>query len=261
MAAHGVPRSVDQTYAEETLARAVRVLGDVRADDDDREDAARVIQVLVRPAHPTEADLASVLRALSRALGVHLAIRRVLGELQRLRPAEVEKVGRGVEHLMEQAFRDADYDALYELVQVALDEPRWSPRIRDEWGKAVFKNAVDRLPEKKYPAALLVAGWLSERGEVPDWMREAVEERPELVSLALLAPATRWQLHHAAPSVAGWRGLAGMRGVKPVLEPPAFGFALDAAVETLKQAHGETVDEAARSVLRRWLVELTGAIP
>lgn len=244
------------------MARAVRVLGDVRADDDDREDAGRVIQVLLRPSCPGETELADLITALSHATHVHLAIRRVLGALQGMKPpAVVEKVARGVERLMDQAFRAGDCDALYELVQVALDEPRWSPRIRDEWGMAVFKNAVDRLPEKKYPAALLVAGWLSERGEVPDWMREAVEERPELVSLALLAPATRWQLHHAAPSVAGWKGLAGMRGVKPVLEPPAFRFALDAAVETLKQAHGETVDEAARFTLGRWLVELTGAPP
>lgn len=252
---------MDRTYAEETLARAVVVLGDVRADDDDREDAARVIQVLLRPAHLTEADLADVLRALSRALGVHLAIRRVLGELQRLRPAEVEKVGRGVEHLMDQAFRAGEHDALRELLLVALDEPAWASRIRDDLGMAAFTHAVNDLPASKYPVAFLVAGFLSERGEVPEWMRETVEERPELVSLALLAPATRWQLHHAAPSVSGWKSLAGLRGTKPVLEPPTFGSRLDVAAETLQQALGETVDETSRSVLRRWLVELTGAAP
>ena len=79
--------------------------------------------------------------------------------------------------------------------------------------------------------------------------------------MALLAPATRWQLHHAAPSVSGWKSLAGLRGTKPTLEATTFGSALAVGVETLQQALGETVDETSRSALRRWLVELTGAAP
>jgi len=259
-ATRDVPGSVDQTYAQETLSRAIAVLGDVRAEDDDREDAGRVILVLLRPACPTEADLADLITALSRALHVHLAIRRVLGALQGMRPpAVVEAVGRGVEHLMDQAFRAGDCDALCELILVTLDEPRWSPRLRDEWGKAVFTNAVNHLPAAKYPAAFLIAGFLSERGEVPTWMREVVEERPDLVSSSLLALATRWQLHHAVPTVAAWKSLAGVRGVKPVLEPPTFGSSLDVAVETLKQAIGETPDGDQGPVLRCWHHELTGS--
>jgi len=177
-------------------------LGDVHAEGDDREDAARVIQVLLLRAHPTEADLADIIRALSRALGVHLAIRRVLGELQRLRPAEVEKVARSVEHLIDHALRERHDDALYQLVLISLEEPAWASRIRDEWGKAALVSVFERLPGSKYPVALLVGGWMCARGDVPEWMRELVENRPDLIASSVLPPATRWQLHRASPSVA-----------------------------------------------------------
>ncbi len=249
---------MDRTYAEETVARAVKVLGDVRADDDDREDAASVIQVLIRRAHPTEADLTDVIAALSRALEVNLAIRRVLGELQRLRPAEVEKAGHSVERLMGQAFREDRAVALYQLVLVSLEEPAWAARIRDEVGKAVLIHAIGNLPERKYPVALLIGGWLWAQGDVPAWMREVVEERPDLITSGALPVATRWQLHTAAPSVTGWRSLAGLSGEKPTLEASTFGSWLDVAVETLQQALGETTDEGRKTMLHRWLVELTG---
>lgn len=250
------------TYAEETLARAVAVLGDLRAEEDDREDAARVVQILLRRAYPTEADLSDLLSALSRALDIELAIRRVLGELQRLPRPQVEGLGRGVERLLEQAFRSGHHDyPLRELIFAALEEPAWAARIRDEWAKAAFSSAVKELPRIRYPVALFIAGWLSERGAIPEWMREIVEERPDLISSTLLPPATRWQLHHAVPSVEGWKSLAGMRGTKPVLEAPTFGSRLDVAVETLEQAIGENTDEAARGILARWLHELTGATP
>ena len=38
-----VLRGVERTFAEEVLARAIVVLGDERAEEDDREDAALVI--------------------------------------------------------------------------------------------------------------------------------------------------------------------------------------------------------------------------
>ncbi len=250
-----------QTYAAVNLAHAIRVLGDVHAEGDDRENAARVIQVLLLRAHPTEADLADIIRALSRALGVHLAIRRVLGELQRLRSAEVEKVARSLEHLVVHALQEGHDDALYQLVLITLEEPAWASRIRDECGKAVLVAVIERLPGSKYPVALLVGGWLCARGDVPEWMRELVENRPHLITSSVLPPATRWQLHRASPSVAGWRSLADLRGEKPVLEASSFGPGLDVAVDILQQAVGETPDEARKSVLGRWLHELTGSVP
>lgn len=246
------------TYAEETLARAVFVLGDVRADEDDREDAARVILILLRRAYPTERDIAEVIGALSRALDVDLAIRRVLGELQRLPPVMVEKAGRGVERLMLHAFRDGRCGPLQELILVALEEPAWAVLIRDEWARTALADAINHLPETKYPAVLLISGWLAVRGGIPGWMRELVEERPDLVSSTLLPPATRWQLHRAAPTVTGWKALASVRGPGTTLEPSMFGGQCDVAVATLEQALGETVDDAGLGVLRGWLHELTG---
>jgi hypothetical protein len=251
-----------QTYAEETLARAVRVLGNVRADDDDRENAATVVQTLLQRVHPTEADLTDVIGALSRALDVDMAVRRILGQLQRLPRPHVESLTRGVERLLEHAFRNGlHHYPLRELIFAALEEPAWGARIRDEWAKAAFSNAVKELPRIRYPVALLVSAWLSERGAISEWMREIVEERPDLISSTLLPPATRWQLHHAVPSVGGWKSLADMRTTKPVLEPSMFGPRLDVAVDTLEQAIGEMTAEATSMVLRRWLHELTGVTP
>lgn len=246
-------------FAEEMLVRATVVLGDVDTNEDDREDAARVIQAILLRAHPTERHVTDVISALSRALDVELATRRVLGELQRLPRPQVESLARGVERLLEQAFRSGDHDyPLRELIFAALEEPAWAARIRDEWVKAAVSSAVEELPRIRYPVALLISGWLSERGAAPEWMRELVEERPELVSSTLLPPATRWQLHGVAPSVEGWKSLTGMRGMKPVLEPAKLGDRLDIAVTTLEQAVGETCNGPTAAVLQQWLCELTG---
>lgn len=253
---------VDRTYAEETLARATAVLGDERADDEDREDAARVVQAILVQACPTEADLADLLSALGRALDVHLAIRRVLVEVQRLRPPQlVERAGHGVERLIGRAHRDGDHEALAELILVALEEPGWGRWLRDEWGKAAVTWAIDHVPERKYPAVLLVSGWVHAFGLVPGWMGEIADERPDLVTSAIVPRDTRWQLHHAAPSVRGWKSLASALGWTPVLEPALFGDRLDVAVDTLEQAIGETTAASQGFVLRRWLLELKGAQP
>lgn len=241
------------------MARAIVVLGDERADDDDREDAARVIQAILVQACPTEADLADLVTALGRALHVHLAIRRVLGEVQRLRPPQVvERAGYGVARLMAQSFRDGDHESLGELVLVVLEEQKWQPRIQQEWGKAAVTWAVNGLPARKYPAALLVGGWIHAFGKVPSWLQELAEAHSDLVTSTLLPSTTRWQLHCAAPTVAGWHHLAGVRGTPTTIEPALFGDVVDVAAETIEQAFGETVDESKRNILRQWLYELTG---
>lgn len=253
---------MDGTFAEDVLSRAIAVLGDARADEDDREDAARVVQAILLRACPTEADLTDLLSAVGRALHVHLAIRRVLGEVQRLKPSQVvERAGHGVERMMDRVHRDRDHEALAELVLIALEDVRWARLLRDEWGKAAVIWAANKLPERKYPAALLISGWLHGFDRVPSWMREVAEEHPGLVTSNVLPPATRWQLHATSPTVAGWHHLAGARGVPPTVEAKSFGDRLAVAVETLEQAHGETMDDGKRLALRRWLHELTGMSP
>lgn len=255
-----VVTEVDLTFAEETLARAIVVLGDVHAPDDDREDAARVIQALLSRSCPGEAALADLISALGRALHVDLAVRRVLGEVQRLRPdAVVERAARGVERLMAQAYEGGE--ALAELLLVALEDGRWARLSRDEWGKAAVTWAISRLPDGKYPAALLVAGWLHLRGKVPSWLGELAEEHPGLVTSTSLPSATRWTLHTAAPTVAGWHHLAGARGVPAAIEPALFGDKADVAVETLTVALGENMHQVKRASLEAWLRELTGTVP
>lgn len=257
-----VVTEVDLTYAEKTLARAIVVLGDVHVPDDDREDAARVIQAVLVRACPSEVDLADLLSALGRALHVELVVRRVLGEVQRLRPdALVERAARGVERLMAQAHQSGDYEALAELLVVALEHERWARLLHDEWGKAAVTWAVSRLPDRKYPAALLIGGWLHAFGSVPSWMRELAQEHPALVTSTSLPSATRWTLHTAAPTVAGWHHLAGARGVPAAIEPAIFGDKADVAVETLTVALGENVDHVKRASLEAWLRELTGTMP
>lgn len=247
------------TFAEETLARAVAVLGDERGDEADREDAGLVIQAILVQACPSEADLTDLLVALSRALDVHLAIRRVLGAVQRLKPpAVVERAGSGVERLMDRAHRDGEHEALAELLLVALEDERWSRFLRGEWGKAAVSWAVNGLPARKYPTALLIGGWLHAIGRLPPGLRELVEEHPDLVTSAVLPRETRWQLHRAAPTVAGWRSFACALGWMPVIEPALFGHEADVAAETLQQAIGESIEESARLRLRLWLRELTG---
>lgn len=241
--------------------RATAVLGDVRAADDDREDAARVIQATVLRAHPTERQLADVITALSRALDVHLALHRVLGELQRLRPAEVDRVGGGLERMMRQAFRADRGDVLCRLIVAALDVPPWAARVQGKWAEAAFRHAVNDLPNSKYAATFVVSGWISTYGMTPEWMRTVIEERPDVVASTGLPLATRWQLHYAVPSVAAWKALAASHRRKPVLEPANFANQLDVAVETLTQAIGETSDAAANAALRLWLRELTGVTP
>ena len=239
-----------RTYAEETLERAISVLGDVRADEHDREDAARVVGTILLRACPSEAQLVDLFAALGRALNVHFIIRRVLSEVRRLGPPQVvEKAGRGVEHLMEQAYRAGDHEALSELLLVALEEPKWSPRIRDEWGKAATTWAINRLPNR-YPLLLLVSGWVHVFGVVPRWMGEIAEAHPDLVTSLRLPREVRWILHRAAPTVVGWRTLASALGWTPTIEPTLFGHEADVAMTTLEVAIGETVDEAARFRLR-----------
>ena len=260
--ARDVPPVVDRTFAEEMLARAIAVLGDVHAPDDERNDAALVIGTILRRACPTEADLAEVISALGRALHIDLAVRRVLGEVQRLRPGTVvERAGRGVEWLMAQAYQDDDHEALAELVLVALEDGRWARLLRDEWGEAAVTWAISRLPDGKYPAALLISGWLHAFGRVPSWMRELVEEHPDLVASNVLPQTTRWQLHTMSPTVAGWHHLAGTRGVPQTIEASSFGDRLAIAVETLERARGEAADVTKRSILLRWFYELTGTNP
>jgi hypothetical protein len=256
---NAVPRIV--FFAEETLVRATVVLGDVGADEYDREDAARVIQTILLRAHPTERQLADVITALSRALDVHLALHRVLDELRRLRPAEVDRVGGGLERMMMQAFRARRGDVLCKLIVAAIDVPPWSARVRDKWAEAAFRHAVNDLPNSKYGATFLVSGWISTHGMVPQWMRTVIEERPDVVASSGLPLATRWQLHYAVPSVAAWKALAESHRTKPVLEPAKFANQLEVAVETLTQAIGETSDAAANAVLRHWHHELAGVAP
>ena len=133
--------------------------------------------------------------------------------------------------------------------------------IHDEWGKAATTWAINRLPEGKYPASLLISGWVHVLGRVPSWMTELAQEHPELVTSTLLPPATRWRLHAASPTVAGWHHLAGVRGTPTTIEPALFRHTADVAVQTLEQALGESTDDAKRLVLRRWLYELTGVTP
>lgn len=257
-----VVAKVDPTYAEVTLSRAIVVLGDVHAPDDDREDAARVVQAVLARACPNEATLADLLSALGKALHVYLAIRRVLGEIQRLRPdTVVERAGSGIERLMAQAYQGGDHEALAELLLVALEDERWARLSRDDWGKAAVSWAMTRLPDGKYPAALLIAGWLHLRGEVPPWLGELAEEHPDLVTSRSLPSSTRWTLHTAAPTVAGWHHLAGARGVPAAIEPALFGDRADVAVETLMVALGENVDQVKKAALKAWLHELTGTMP
>lgn len=250
---------MDRTFAEDVLARAVAVLGDVRAADDDREDAGRVIQAILLRAHPTEADLADLIGALGKALHVDLAVRRVLGEVQRLQPPQVvERAGRGVQRLMAQSFHDGNHEALAELLLVTLEEARWLHIVRDEWGKAATTWAANGLPGRKYPLAPLVSGWLHAFGKVPTWLGEIAEAHLDLISSSLLPRETRWQLHRAAPSVHGWRSLVSGLGWTPVIEPTLFDHEADVAVETLRQAIGESTDEATRLRLCLWFRELTG---
>lgn len=261
MNAGGVPPIVKRTYAEEVLAQAAAVLGDVRADEDDREDAARVIQAILVRACPSEADLADLLTVLGRALHVHLAVRRVLGEVQRLKPsAVVERAGRGVGRLMDRAHRDGDHEVLCELILVVLEDERWHKWLRDEWGKAAVTWAVNRLPNR-YPVVLLVSGWVHAFGLVPGWLGEIAEAHPDLVTSPRLPRESRWILHRAAPTVVGWKNLASENGWTPLVGPALFGHEADVAVETLQQAIGESTDEAARLRLRVWLHELTGEMP
>lgn len=252
---------MNPTFAKRILAIAIATLGDTRADEDDREHAALVIGTLLRNgcAYPSEADVTDLFSALARACDVYLAVRRVLDGVQRLQPdAVVERTGRGVERLMARAHRDGDHEALCELLLVTLEDERWSRLLRDEWGKAAVTWAVNRLPARKYPAVLLVSGWVHAFGIVPRWMSEVAEAHPDLVTSPCLPRETRWTLHRAAPTVFGWRSLASALGWTPVIEPALFAGEADVAVETLEQAIGETVDETARLRLRLWLRELTG---
>lgn len=248
------------TYAEETLTRAIVVLGDVRAEDNDREHAALVIGTLLRNgcAYPGEADVTNLFSALARACDVYLAIRRVLDGVQRLQPdTVVERAGHGVARLMDRTFRDGDHDALCELILVALEDERWTRLLRDEWGKAAVTWAVNRLPNR-YPVLLVVSGWVHAFGLVPDWMGEIAEAHPDLVTSPRLPREIRWILHRAAPTAFGWRSLANALGWTPIVEPALFGREADVAVETLQQSIGETTDEGTRLRLRIWFRKLTG---
>jgi len=80
-----------------------------------------------------------------------------------------------------------------------------------------------------------------------------------LVTTGLLPIATRWHLHRAAPTVAGWRALASARGPCPEVDAALFASRADIAVETLEQAIGETPDESRTVTLARWLLALRGS--
>jgi len=252
-----------KTYAEQTLNRAVAVLGDVRADDQDREHAALVIGTLLRNAcaYPTEADLADLFSALGQGTNVYLAIRRVLDGVQRLRPdTVVEKAGRGVERLMDRAYRDGEYEALCELLLVVLEDERWKRLLRDEWGKAAVAWAINRLPNR-YPLLLVVSGWINATGGVPRWMGEIAEAHPDLVTSPRLPREIRWTLHRAAPTVTGWKSLASALEWTPTIDPAPFGHEADIAMTTLEVAIGESTDESAKLRLRLWLGAMTGTTP
>jgi hypothetical protein len=244
------------------LRRAISVLGDTRADAEDREDAANVVRIMLPRARPTEADLADVISALERALHVSSAVRRVLMSIRSMSPVMTAvHAGHGVERIMARVHRDGDHEALAELLVATLDEHRWRGWIRDEWRKAAMTWATNRLPESTYCAARIIEEWLCTHGVVPGWMAELAEAHPDLISSSFLSCEAKWRLHSAAPTVHGWRSRANENGWTPVVELALFGEQADIAMQTLRQAIGESTDEAARLRLHLWFRELTGTAP
>jgi hypothetical protein len=250
------------TYlAEESLARAVAVLGDARRDHDEREDAACILQLVIRRMHPSEAALVDVFHALSRSLDVYLAPRWILGAISSLRPPVVEKLAGGVERLLQREYLAGRFDILADVLLVVLDEPIWAARLREEWMRAAIAAALERLPESKTTIALLIGGWVLARGEALEWIADLVEERPELVTTGMLPVATRWVLFRIRPHVAGWKSLAVARGPCPALDAAYFNHQASVAVDTLEAAIGQTPDDARRLTLARWLVAVRGSMP
>lgn len=248
-----------QSFAEETLARALAILGDARCDEDERADAACVLQVILRRVYPTEAEISDVMRALSTALDVPLAARWVLGGLVSLRPPVVGRLAQGIERLLEREYVAGRLENLAEVILVVLDEPVWAAVVREQWIHAAVADALQRLPESKTLIALLVGGWILARGDELGWVADLVEEHATLVTTGLLPIATRWHLHRAAPTVAGWRALSSARGPCPELDAALYGSRADIAVETLELAIGQTPDESRRITLARWLLALRGS--
>lgn len=262
----GMPSSavavpVTESFAEDALARALAVLADDRRDDDEREDAGCVVQLLLRRMQPSEAEIVDVFHALSRSLEVHLAARWILGALSSLRPPIVDKLAGAVERLIEREYVEGRFDNLAEVLLVVLDEPIWTVRIREGWVRAAVVDAVERLPETKTVVALLIGGWTLARSEDVGWMRDLAEERPQLVTDGRLPLATRWQLLRAAPTSAAWLSIASARGNCPDIDAEFFGPHLVAARESLRLALADAPDDSSKLALSRWAIALAESGP
>lgn len=243
-------------FAEEALARAIAVLGDEHREDAEREDAACVVQLLLRRMQPSEAEIVDAFHALSRSLEVHLAPRWILGALASLRPPVVDKLAGAVERLLEREHVAGRFENLADVILVILDEPIWAVRIRAEWMRAAVAAALDRLPDSETTVALLIGGWALARSDDLGWIADLVDERPELVATCLLPVATRWLLLRAAPSPGAWLSVSSARGTCPNVDAEFFGPRLEAARESLARALADAPDDSSKLALSRWAIAL-----
>jgi hypothetical protein len=137
-----------------------------------------------------------------------------------------------------------------------LDVPEWRAQVREDWARESM--SIASVADRRQSRALMQR-WLDAFDTVPDWMRDAIETTPSLLTTHF-TDAARWVLHRAAPTSHGWKVLAGRRHEEgaQMLVPEGFGNQLDQAIETLEAAMSEEPNAARRVALARWLGEIAG---
>jgi hypothetical protein len=251
--------AVRPSYAEETVARALRVLSDPHASVVDREQAAAVIGIVSRKAQLDERLASDLLNVAALWLADTQVVWLLLRTLEARSGHEgAEKLAPGVARLTARAYEEGLAASLLALVTMMKCTPEWSSMVKPGWLARALELAMVERRSHAAAASLLYAS-LSEREPLGPEIREVIERNPTLLGSAGLPPWLSWRLHQAAPTVRGWRVLAAKpwRG-NEVPSAASFGGELDIAIETLEQAVGEQPKGAPRIVLARWLVELRG---
>jgi hypothetical protein len=229
------------------------VIDDENTRTMDRAHAAYVIQLLVVVVPVDEKLATDVANVIGRHLEDPDVVFALLRVLQRGCRDHLAKLTRALQRLCARAYAKQMAESLRVLVAVAIETPPWRKTLRVAW---VHQVIMERLVAgREHVAALMLAEWLPERDRAPDWVRPLVEQHPALLADEDLSPPVRWQLHAAAPTVAGWKLLASI-DQEHVLAPEAFGMNFRAAVETLGKAIDETPDNAMRVVLAIWRARL-----
>ncbi|MCC6644444.1 MAG: hypothetical protein IT374_02600 [Polyangiaceae bacterium] len=239
-----------RSFFEDTFQTALAIASDRSRKTLDRYRGAAIAELLLRLAsHPSEAELADVVRAIGACVDLPGAVTSLVGAL--IAAGDPELFARGLRAAGDRALAEGQDETLFALLAQCLGKKLPTSAMSVAWGEPGFRGVAR---ERRVPPLLvgtLLERWVATLG-AQDWLGEVLEGWPELLELSARRALA---LHAAAPTATGWLTLA--RDPRP----DSFDFGgvplTGALLSTLALALGSAEDSATRTVLTTWFVQLT----